>query len=151
MTRAPRLTVVDAVAEIISGLSPAIVPTTTLSAQSNAGTNQVTLSSSSVAALAARSAPGGVLSFFDSTGEKPVKIKSVSGSVLTLDFTGRGWIALQQTHLVGATVALNIIGGAPPIDPSHNLQNGYPYVAADTLGGKTRWSANRQTTAAEGV
>lgn len=99
-----------------------VVPKTTLSAQAGAGATTVTVAS------ATRLRRGMRLQFRDDLSEEPLRIASISGNTLTLDFTGLGYANLQKTHMVGTTVYTNI-KSERPVYASRSLAAGDPLLA----------------------
>lgn len=132
---APDLAIAQALCAVIQPLTTSagtsLVPVSTLTAASAVGATSVTL------ADASRFTAGGRFSFADGTGEETLRIDSISGNTVTLDFTGTGYTGLRYAHAgpvgqtPGATVTSNLFPTWPRFpDLGTMLAKGDPVIWA---------------------
>lgn len=101
----------------VMGLTPCPVPVTTIAA---ARVGDITLT---ITGSVAGFVDGGIVSFWDNSGEDFLYMNSVTGPTITLA------TPLTMAHAVGATIATNLLD-AYPTDTSVMRASGWPVVSA---------------------
>ncbi len=116
MTTPFDLQLAHAACALVQQITPAIVPQFSLAAASTVGATTLTApTGTNLLVLGFR--PGGIISFWDDSGEQPLAIApgGVAANVLTLDFSGQPFTGIQHAHALGSIIATNLLD-SPPLD-----------------------------------
>lgn len=149
MTTSPDLSIARGIAELIAeGISPALVPTTTIKTGQPATAGQTTVYLTSTAGFI----KGGRFDVWDGTTERGwsiAEVDSTAGTV-TLNTAGLsqyGYTGLQFDHAAGALVTTNLMS-FEAVKIAHMLGGDWPAILVYALKSRDQVSAQRKSTAA---
>jgi hypothetical protein len=110
----------NAVRDLLLGISPAIVPQTTVTTATQGAASLTVVDASQLT-------QGGLIGFKDTLGEEMLAIGSISGSTVTLNLAGTGYTGLQYTHTANTIVYTNL-ATEEGIAPAAMLAKGKPVL-----------------------